>query len=123
MTKATYDKNNIFAKIIRKEAEANIVFENKYILCFKDIFPKAPIHILIIPKGQFKDIFDFSTNATLKEKKAIYDGFTKVIKMFDLELDGCRIISNYGKHGRQEVPHLHFHLLGGKDIGSMIPEL
>ena len=120
MTKASYDKNNIFAKIIRKEAEANIVFENKYILCFKDIFPKAPVHILIIPKGQFKDIFDFSTNATLKEKKAIYDGFTKVIKMFDLELDGCRIISNYGKHGRQEVPHLHFHLLGGKDIGSMI---
>ena len=123
MTKATYDKNNIFAKIIRKEAKANIVFENKHILCFKDIFPKAPVHILIIPKGQFKDIFDFSTNATSEEKKAIYDGFAKVIKIFDLELDGCRIISNFGKHGRQEVPHLHFHLLGGKDIGSMISKL
>ena len=120
MTKVTYDINNIFAKIIRKEAKANIVFENKYILCFKDIFPKAPVHILIIPKGQFKDIFDFSINATSEEKKAIYDGFAKVIKIFDLELDGCRIITNFGKHGRQEVPHLHFHLLGGKDIGSMI---
>ena len=123
MTKANYDKNNIFAKIIRKEAKANIVFENKHILCFKDIFPKAPVHILIIPKGQFKDIFDFSINATSEEKKAIYDGFAKVIKIFDLELDGCRIITNFGKHGRQEVPHLHFHLLGGKDIGSMISKL
>ena len=120
MTKFTYDINNIFAKIIRKEAEANIIFENKHILCFKDIFPKAPVHILIIPKGQFKDIFDFSLNATSEEKNAIYDGFAKVIRIFNLELDGCRIISNQGIHGRQEVPHLHFHLLGGKDIGSMI---
>ena len=120
MTKASYDKNNIFAKIIRKEAEANIVFENKYILCFKDIFPKAPVHILIIPKGQFKDIFDFSINATSEEKKAIYDGFARVINIFDLKSDGCRIISNFGNNGRQEVPHLHFHLLGGKDIGPMI---
>ena len=120
MTKVTYDKNNIFSKIIRKEAKANIVFENKHIICLKDIFPKAPVHILIIPKGQFKDIFDFSINATLEEKKAIYEGFVKVIKTFNLELNGCRIISNFGKHGRQEVPHLHFHLLGGKDIGPMI---
>ena len=116
MIKATYDKNNIFSKIIRKEAKANIVFENKHIICFKDIFPKAPVHILIIPKGQFKDIFDFSLNATSEEKKAIYDGFAKVIKIFDLELDGCRIITNFGKHGRQEVPHFHFHLLGNVEL-------
>ena len=120
MTKATYDKKNIFAKIIRKESKADIVFENKHILCFKDIFPKAPVHILIIPKGQFKDIFDFSINATSEEKKAIYDGFARVINIFDLKSDGCRIISNFGNDGRQEVPHLHFHLLGGKNIGPMI---
>ena len=62
-----YDNNNIFAKIIRKEAKANIVFENKHILCFKDIFPKAPVHILIIPKGEFIDIFDFSINSISSE--------------------------------------------------------
>ena len=73
-----------------------------------------------LSKGEFKDIFDFSINATSEEKKAIYDGFAKIIKIFDLELDGCRIISNFGTYGRQEVPHLHFHLLGGRDIGPMI---
>ena len=80
MTKATYDKNNIFAKIIRKEAKANIVFENEHVICFKDIFPKAPIHILIIPKGQFKDIFDFSINATSEEKKQFMMDLLKLLR-------------------------------------------
>ena len=120
MKNIKYDNQNIFAKILRNEADADIVFENKHILCFKDIFPKAPVHVLIIPKGQFKDIYDFSVNASLDEKKAIYDGIATVIKMFDLETDGCRIITNSGQNGRQEVPHLHFHLLGGRDIGSML---
>ena len=120
MTHEEYDKNNIFAKILRKEAKADIVFENEYILCFRDIFAKAPIHILIIPKRQFKNIFDFSRNASDKEKVAIYDGFENIIKIFKLDPAGCRIINNFGSHGRQEVPHLHFHLLGGKDLGSMM---
>ena len=115
-----YDKNNIFAKIIRKEAKAEVVFENEHILCFRDIFAKAPVHILIIPKRQFKDIFDFSKNASSKEKIAIYSGFENIIKIFKLDPNGCRIISNFGSHGRQEVQHLHFHLLGGKDLGPMI---
>ncbi len=59
MKKVKYNKNNIFAKIIRKEAKANIVFENKHILCFKDIFPKAPVHILIIPKANLKTYLIF----------------------------------------------------------------
>ena len=120
MTNLKYDKNNIFAKILRKEAKANIILENEYILCFEDIFPKAPVHVLLIPKGHFKDIFDFSVNANSEEKKAVFDSMAKVIKMFNLEPNGCRIITNFGKNGRQEVPHLHFHLLGGKDIGPML---
>tara|TARA_B100001057_G_C22225314_1_gene709932 strand:- start:64 stop:429 length:366 start_codon:yes stop_codon:yes gene_type:complete len=120
MINKDYDKNNIFAKILRREANAEVVFENEYILCFKDIFAKAPVHILIIPKRQFKDILDFSKNANSQEKAAIYDGFENIIKIFKLDPDGCRVISNFGIHGRQEVQHLHFHLLGGKDLGPMI---
>ena len=118
-----YDDNNIFAKILRNEAKAEIIYENKDVLCFKDIFPKAPVHILIIPKKKFKDIVDFSKNATSDQKLAIFLGFENIIKIFNLEKSGCRIITNYGNNGRQEVPHLHFHLLGGKDIGPMISQI
>ena len=115
-----YDNDNIFAKILRKEAKAEIILENKYILCIKDIFPKAPIHVLVIPKSKYRDIFDFSKHADLEEKNAVFESFEKIIEKFNLDENGCRIITNFGHHGRQEVPHLHFHLLGGKDLGKMI---
>ena len=54
----SYNKNNIFAKILRKEAKAEVVYENEHVFCFKDIFPKAKIHILIIPKNEYTDIYD-----------------------------------------------------------------
>ena len=120
MINTNYDENNIFAKIIRKEAKADIVFENDHVLCFRDIFPKAPVHILIIPKEKFTDIYDFSKNANSEQKISIYEAFEKIIRIFDLDPNGCRIITNYGKNGRQEVPHLHYHLLGGEDIGRML---
>ena len=57
-----YNKNNIFAKILRREADAKIVYENDYVLCFNDIFPKAKVHVLIIPKNEYSNIYDFSKN-------------------------------------------------------------
>ena len=115
-----YDKNNIFAKILRKEANAGVVYENEYVFCFKDIFPKAKIHILIIPKKEYTDIFDFSKNASTKEKESIFLAFETLIELFKLDNKGCRIITNFGMDGRQEVEHLHFHFLGGQDVGKMI---
>ncbi len=120
MINKSYDDNNIFAKIIRKEAKAEVVFENQHVLCFNDIFPKAPVHVLIIPKAKFKDILDFSKNASTDQKNAIYVGIENIITKFNINSNGCRIITNHGKNGRQEVPHLHFHLLGGRDLGSML---
>ena len=66
-----YDKNNIFAKILRGEVKAEVVFEND-VLCFKDIFPKSKIHILIIPKKKYSDIYDFSKNSSIEEKESIF---------------------------------------------------
>ena len=114
-----YDDENIFAKILRKEAKAEVVYETKNVLCFNDMYPKAPVHILIIPKGRFKDINDFSKNANAEQKIEIFESFKVLIDKFKLNENGCRILTNFGSDGRQEVPHLHFHLVGGKDIGRM----
>ena len=114
-----YDDENIFAKILRKEAKAEVVYETKNVLCFNDMYPKAPVHILIIPKGRFKDINDFSKNASAEQKIEIFSCFEILIDKFKLNANGCRIITNFGSNGRQEVPHLHFHLVGGKDVGRM----
>ena len=115
-----YEDNNIFAKILKGEASADIVYENKYVLCIKDLYPKAPIHILIMPKAKFSNILDFSVNASIDEKAGIFESFEKIINTYDLKKKGCRIITNFGEHGRQEVPHLHFHLFGGEKIGKMV---
>ena len=114
-----YDDENIFAKILRKEAKAEVVYETKNVLCFNDMYPKAPVHILIIPKGRFKDINDFSKNANAEQKIEIFESFKVLIDKFKLNENGCRILTNFGSDGRQEVPHLHFHLVGGKDVGRM----
>ena len=116
----SYNQNNIFAKIIRGEAKAEKIYEDEHVLCFKDIFPKAKIHVLIVPKKEYIDVYDFSKNASSIEKQNIFSAFKKVIKYFKIKESGCRIITNQGSDGRQEVPHLHFHLLGGEDLGSMI---
>ena len=114
-----YDNNNIFAKILRKEIPSKKIFENEYIYAFEDISPQAPIHVLVIPKRPFCSFNDFSKKA---EPKFIYE-FMKSINLIveKLELkEGYRLITNVGKYGGQEVPHLHFHLLSGKQIGGMV---
>lgn len=117
-----YDKNNIFARILRKEIPADVVYEDDYALAFKDINPKAPIHILVIPKGEFISFLDFSEKAS----PDFIVGFTKaiyaVIESFNLGEKGFRILSNFGQHGGQEVPHYHVHIFGGRPLGRMLAE-
>ena len=115
-----YDSNNVFAKILRGEAKAKVVYENEHVLCFEDIFPKSKVHILIIPKNEYSDIYEFSKNASIQEKESIFLAFEVLIDLFRLDKKGCRIITNPRSDGRQEVMHLHFHFLGGQDVGRMI---
>lgn len=107
-----YDTNNVFYKIIREEKRANIVLEGDHFLAFHDITPKASIHILIIPKGNYVDYNDFIENADSTEIMDFNRGISKVVKMMKLEKNGFRIISNAGKFGNQEVMHMHVHILG-----------
>ena len=118
--KNNYNEDNIFAKILNKEAKAEVVLENEHVLCILDKYPRLPVHILVLPKGKFTDINDFSINSNSAQRAAIFDAFKLLIKKYKLEPNGCRIITNYGPNGRQEGPHLHFHLVGGSDVGNML---
>ncbi len=107
-----YDKNNIFYKIINKEIKANIVLEGEYFIAFHDITPKAPVHVLMIPKGCYIDYRDFVENASDSEILDFQRGSSRVIEMLKLKKGGYRLISNSGKFGQQEVMHMHVHILG-----------
>jgi histidine triad (HIT) family protein len=115
-----YDQNNIFAKIIKKDIKANIILENEYFISFYDINPKAKIHALVIPKGQYIDYFDFYKNASDIEILEFKKGVNQVLEKLDLIQSGYRVIANSGINGGQEVPHFHIHILGGNKLGAMV---
>jgi|TARA_B100000768_G_C10948230_1_gene236562 histidine triad (HIT) family protein len=118
----SYDKNNIFAKVLRGEIPCKKVYENEFVLSFYDINPQKKIHILVIPKGEYIDLDDFICKASNKEiiefNKAIIH-VVKILKISNQE-SGYRVLSNIGKDGGQEVPHLHYHIFGGEKIGKMV---
>ncbi len=115
-----YDNNNIFAKIIRGEIPCDKLYEDDYCIAFKDISPKAPVHILVLPKGEYKNILDFASNASKEEQSAIYKAVEKITEQNKIADTGFRVITNCGLNGGQEVPHLHFHIVGGKSLGPML---
>jgi len=116
-----YDNDNIFAKIIRGEIPCDKVYEDDHVLAFNDIAPQAPIHILIIPKGAYVSIEDFSAQASPEEITAFHRAVAKIIEDHDLS-EGFRSIANTGENGGQEVPHFHLHILGGKKLSAMLAE-
>jgi len=118
-----YDENNIFFKIIHGEVPCDKVLETKYSLAFKDINPRAKIHILLIPKNPYINLNDFIATADQFEKIDIFNAISKVVSLYDLEKAGYRLLTNVGDDGHQEVQHLHFHILGGQPLGSFIKKL
>jgi histidine triad (HIT) family protein len=116
----TYDDNNIFAKILRGEIPCQKIYEDNHVLAFPDINPKAPVHILVIPKGTYTDMDDFTRRASPKEIAAIFRALGQIAREKGLDKTGYRVITNNGANGGQEVPHLHLHLLGGRHLGRMV---
>lgn len=115
-----YDKNNIFARILRGEIPCNKVYDNEYALAFHDIAPHAPIHILVIPKGEYQSIIDFGAQASPEELTGFWKAVSHVAEQQGIAKDGCRALSNVGVNGGQEVPHFHIHLLGGGPLGPIL---
>lgn len=115
-----YNSDNIFARILKCEIPCNKVDEDPYFLAFHDIQPKAPIHVLVIPKGSYEDAQDFNSRATSDEIIGFYKGVAKVVDKLNIKDHGFRLICNTGLNGGQEVPHYHVHILGGKKLGPML---
>ena len=119
----SYDDNNIFAKILRGEIPCNKIYEDKFVLSFHDINPQKKIHALVIPKGRYVDLDDFSQKASVDEMVGLIKGINIVAKKLRISVDsgkGYRSLTNISEHGGQEVPHLHFHIFGGEKVGKMV---
>mgnify|MGYP001236724363 FL=1 len=112
----SYDKNNIFAKILRKEIPCDKIYEDENFLFFKDIDPKAKIHVLGIPKVECSDFSDFVSKYDNNLVSQFFKKTEYVINLLGLNNGGYKIISNSGLNGGQEVPHFHIHILGGEKL-------
>jgi len=119
-----YDDSNIFARILRGEIPNDTVAETEHTLAFRDIDPKAPSHVLVIPKGKYVTFDDFAANASEAEIVDFMRVTARIARDEGLSTghggNGFRAITNAGNDGVQEVPHFHLHILGGRVIGPMV---
>jgi diadenosine tetraphosphate (Ap4A) HIT family hydrolase len=115
-----YDDANIFARILRDEIPSRRVFENEFAVAFHDINPLAPSHILVIPRGKYVSLADFSAHASEAEIAGFWRAVGHVARAEGFEPEGYRILANMGAHAGQEVPHFHVHVFAGRPLGPML---
>src|SRR5580700_3404199 len=115
-----YDRNNVFARILRGEIPCTKVYEDEHVLAFRDIEPQAPTHIVLIPKGEYVSADDFSAAASDAELASFMRAIAKIAKVEGVAESGYRILSNHGRAAHQVVPHFHLHLFAGRDLGAML---
>jgi len=118
--RSPYDAGNIFARILRGELPSKTVLESEHSLAFHDVNPIAPIHVLVIPKGAYVSWDDFAAKASDAEIADFTRTIGKVATQVGADQQGYRLLSNIGKRGGQEVPHLHVHLFAGAPLGPML---
>ena len=115
-----YDPENIFAKILRGEIPCDKVYEDDAALAFRDINPQAPVHVLVIPKGAYVSLDDFSENGSEGEISGFFRAVATVARDLGVVGSGYRFLANNGADAHQEVPHFHVHNFAGRDLGGMI---
>lgn len=116
----TYDSGNVFAKILKGEIPCKKVYEDTHVLAFHDINPQAPTHVLVIPKGAYVSMDDFSETASDAELAGFVRGVGKVARQLGLVEPGYRVLANHGRNANQDVPHFHLHIFGGRNLGPML---
>jgi diadenosine tetraphosphate (Ap4A) HIT family hydrolase len=115
-----YDDENVFARILREEIPSRRVFENEHAVAFHDIAPLAPVHVLVVPRGRYVSLADFSAHASDAEIAGFWRAVGHVARELGLEQRGYRILANMGQEAGQEVPHFHVHLFAGRELGRML---
>jgi histidine triad (HIT) family protein len=116
-----YDPNNVFARILRHEIPSQRVYEDPFAIAFHDLNPQAPVHVLVIPRGAYVSWADFSAQASDAEIAGFVRAVGAVARQLGLDEPGYRLLATAGVHAHQEVPHLHVHIFGGKQMGAMLP--
>ena len=115
-----YNEENVFNKILKKVIKCVKIDEDKNNLSFEDLNKQAPIHVLTIPKHKYSNFSLFAENASDEELSSFCRSIFNVAKKKGLEESGYRIIINCGPDSNQEVPHLHAHVLGGRNLGPLL---
>ncbi|TDI65106.1 MAG: histidine triad nucleotide-binding protein [Alphaproteobacteria bacterium] len=118
----SYDRENIFAKILRGEIPCDKVYEDAHVLAFNDINPRRPVHVLVIPKGNYVCHDDFAAHASDAEIAGFTRAVAAIARQRGIDESGYRLIVNTGDHGGQEVPHYHVHIIGGAPVGAMVSD-
>ena len=116
-----YDSNNIFARILRGEIPCNKVYEDSQTLAFRDVQPAAPVHILVIPKADYRSFHEFM-NDDAEYIGQFFQTVRNIAEQEGLVEGGYRLITNHGRDAGQSVEHFHVHILGGKPLGSLLVE-
>jgi histidine triad (HIT) family protein len=115
-----YDDGNIFARILRGEIPCEKVYEDDHALAFNDIRPQAPIHVLVIPKGPYVSMDDFTAKAPAELIAGFFRAVGAVARQLGVDRSGYRLLVNSGAHSHQEVMHLHVHIFAGRPLGPML---
>lgn len=118
-----YDPQNVFARILRGEIPCRKAYEDEWALAFHDINPLAPVHVLVIPKGAYVSMADFTAGASDAEIVGFFRAVGRVARDLGLEAGGYRMLANTGAAAHQEVPHLHVHLFAGAPLGPMLRKI
>ena len=116
----SYDTGNVFAKILRGEIPCEKIHDDEFAIAFDDINPQSPVHVLVLPKGEYVSMDDFTANASDAEVAGFFRAVGAVARQLDVVGIGYRILANHGRDAHQEVPHFHIHIFAGRDLGPMI---
>jgi histidine triad (HIT) family protein len=119
-----YDPNNVFAKILRGEAPCTRVYEDEFALAFDNIHPAAPVHVLVVPKGEYVSNADFCASAPAELIAGFWRAVGRTAEVLGLVEPGYRLVANHGPDANQVVFHFHVHIIGGRHmrgVGGGVP--